>query len=474
MNLGAILGTVAASGLLSVTPPISYTVPLAMRFDTITTEDRHGAELSPSGAVLHIPAPRGPFGGKCMRNAPTPSEGGLLYNGGGNLAPATADFTFEIWVSGDSPLSDGIIFGKWSDTDNSGLRNYCLSYSSGRFYFRLRTSASSTIREAYSASINPSTFWNGSWHHIAIQRRGTTCEVYVDGSSAGGTTYNISTGEIYTGGSYNRYSLGGGGSAASYRAGAWIPGLYFDECRMTVGTCRYSGNFTPPASMYPRGSGDDPLWSQTELLCGFNADFCGVTVRGTAAGAVRQALDINRQSVSNASAFGNITSTGLRSYNQLDSSEGRFSTSGIADLLLGADDFTLDVIVGRTASDNTYTFGTSELGLFSQSALTSYGFVLKPDGGSSTNYGNPDSGGNYGEHYAIARDGNTVRFYHDGAQVGSVNFGGTPLADFSGNWNLKTGLARVALKAFRLTKGSARYTGSTYTVPSADQIIDVS
>lgn len=75
------------------------------------------------------------------------------------------------------------------------------------------------------------------------------------------------------------------------------------------------------------------------------------------------------------------------------------------------------------------------------------------------------------QHLAVSKQGTTWRFYKNGSLVdtatGNANtpesVNPTEIGSFNGNGNYFSGY----MEGIRLTKGVARYTGSTYTVPTA-------
>ena len=97
-------------------------------------------------------------------------------------------------------------------------------------------------------------FWNGSgftqlastvyisdstWFHFAVVRTGGVITIYVNGVAAGTSAYNGSLGTQPT------FYLGGvpGHSATNP--------FYVQDIRITKGIARYTGNFTPPAALFP-------------------------------------------------------------------------------------------------------------------------------------------------------------------------------------------------------------------------------
>ena len=82
----------------------------------------------------------------------------------------------------------------------------------------------------------------GTWHHIAMCRAAGTTNVYWNGVSRASFVdsfnYSANTG-------YPRVG-GGSGISPGYTALDW----YLDEVRITVGSARYTANFTPPTAPF--------------------------------------------------------------------------------------------------------------------------------------------------------------------------------------------------------------------------------
>lgn len=76
------------------------------------------------------------------------------------------------------------------------------------------------------------------WQHIAVCRAGATTRMFINGTQAGAswtdtTTYVASTPVI--GKTFDNYFMS----------------CYMDDLRITIGTARYTANFTPPAAAHP-------------------------------------------------------------------------------------------------------------------------------------------------------------------------------------------------------------------------------
>ena len=95
---------------------------------------------------------------------------------------------------------------------------------------------------------------SGAWHHIALERIGSTVTLYIGGVSQGTYTSAVSydIAELYIGASdYAGTGLNVDGS--------------LDDLRFTVGAYRYGAGFTPPTSALPTDATSTPVTSLIEL-----------------------------------------------------------------------------------------------------------------------------------------------------------------------------------------------------------------
>ena len=83
---------------------------------------------------------------------------------------------------------------------------------------------------------------DGLWHRLAAVISSGTLYLYLDGVSIGTP--------IAIGGAVNDsseiFSIGAAGAYGTGRCIGWI-----DEFRLTIGTARYTGNYTPPTAAFP-------------------------------------------------------------------------------------------------------------------------------------------------------------------------------------------------------------------------------
>jgi len=158
------------------------------------------------------------------------------------------DFTIECFVYFNRFLYPNSQYISFSNTIfNLG---YGANYGSGRpglgiFADKTATSTTSAttvsmgLASSYSENIiGPSTtnvLSANRWHHVALQRLGARCDLFVDGISV-----LSATNPNYLGNNYPRFGGMSYGNSAD---------CYFDDIRVTSGYAQYrSGNFTPPTT----------------------------------------------------------------------------------------------------------------------------------------------------------------------------------------------------------------------------------
>lgn len=151
----------------------------------------------------------------------------------------TSDFTIECFIYVTSFAASQEY---WAHRDAGGSAPLSL----------LRVNTDGTIR-AYFNSGSTDVTSSGSvsqntWHHVAVVRNSETTSIYIDGVLQTLTGTNAS-------GSFGDHAadicIGAGADGAT--AAGWGSRFsgYIDEFRWTIGTARYTGNFTPPTEAFP-------------------------------------------------------------------------------------------------------------------------------------------------------------------------------------------------------------------------------
>jgi len=99
----------------------------------------------------------------------------------------------------------------------------------------------------------------GVWYHMAITRDGDNSQVYLNGRRASGTTYmgsatrnyNASNGRPFWG-TFAKDFQGGSGTRETFNG-------HMTDMRIVVGTCVYTGDFTPPTGPLTLTGGEYPV-----------------------------------------------------------------------------------------------------------------------------------------------------------------------------------------------------------------------
>ncbi len=155
----------------------------------------------------------------------------------------SGDFTAEAWAYfvDATPATFECVF---KAADGIGFSNISvLRNTSGNLLLFMNGGTRITSGSAVS---------NGAWHHVAVERIGSTVKLYVDGVSQGtytsSSTYDIY--ELY----YGSYSYDG----TTYPLKGSI-----DDARWVVGESVYGADFTPPAAEMPTAA---PMAAVTSLI----------------------------------------------------------------------------------------------------------------------------------------------------------------------------------------------------------------
>ncbi len=162
----------------------------------------------------------------------------LISTDGPFVEPGNASLTWEMWINTTSATQYATLYSRTPAGFATGMWSLMINL------------ASSTSGDVglYVADANPSApllqttgvnIRDGSWHHIAVVRNGSSWVLYVDGISRAtatwsGTVANIA-GTPYVGAdqAYGRNYLG-----------------YMGDLRITNGIARYTANFTPPTAPF--------------------------------------------------------------------------------------------------------------------------------------------------------------------------------------------------------------------------------
>jgi len=313
-----------------------------------------------------------------------------------------------------------------------------------------------------SAAIASSTSYNtNQWYHLAVVRASGTVKFYLDGSEIKSASFS------------SDISSPGGMNVANWRLAS--DSQYFNgiisNLRVVKGTAVYTGNFTAPTSKLTAITNTVLLTCQSNRFLDNSAT--GHTVAPEVSPAVTAFGPFLTSAVYDAAVNG-ASSSPLDYQTYLSIADGAWKT-------LGTGDFTWEFwFYGKTESlymvgDATSTQNISStftLGVSSK-RLTLYYSI---QGEQAYPLQSPNSAPFYNlnewHHVAYVRDGNDHKIYADGILRASETRSGT-MVDSTGAQhigNFGAGYSSGSNTIFsdvRLVKGTAVYSGSTYTVPTA-------
>lgn len=225
---------------------------------------------------------------------------GILNNTAANAcvtaAPASSldvgagDFTLEGFARFQVLPTTGraVIFSRWDETNNQ--RSYQLylggvAFNGGNLVFQTSTDGTNaTVAEPIEYPWAPEL---DTWYHVALVRASGELLLFVAGQQFGLPIADSST--YFAGGAPFALGAQAEGTGSSIVGSTALAG-WLDECRVTIGFARYTSNFTPPATLLPRGSGADPEWADVALLCGFDSIIQDESSFGRALSARNQAF----------------------------------------------------------------------------------------------------------------------------------------------------------------------------------------
>jgi len=361
----------------------------------------------------------------------------------------TGDFTVEFFVffysltSYQTPMSAGY------SNDSGGM---FIQTGNGDGKFQFRSGGSALVSETTSDAVA------NKWYHIAFSRQSGTLRVYRNGVQTGTASNSTNlnrTGNILIG-SDQDFNING----------------LLSNVRLVKGTSLYNSDFTPPASALTAVTNTKLLTCQSNRFVDNSAS--GHTVSPNTG---KETIGSFGPFLTNAvydPAVNGASSSPLDTVNYLSIADGSWKT-------LGTGDFTWEFwFYGQTES--TYMIGDATAGT-NVSATFTLGVASKRiilyysiQGGEAYPLQSPDSAPYYNlnewHHVAYVRDGNDHKIYADGILRASETRSGT-MVDSTGAQhigNFGAGYASGSNTIFsdvRLVKGTAVYSGSTYTVPTA-------
>lgn len=303
-----------------------------------------------------------------------------------------------------------------------------------------------------------------TWHHIAAVRQNDTLTFYIDGTARGAT----SSGSGVFSASDSMWNIGSNGYETSTSTS--LQGT-MSNFRLVVGSAVYTGNFTAPSSKLTAITNTEMLTYQSNRFVDNSAD--GNILDNSANPAVTAFGPFLTSAVYDAAVNGASSQLGATNYVHI--ADGAWKT-------LGTGDFTWEYWI-YPIGENAYQVGDATAGTNISSTFT-LGFSGKRiilyysiQGGEAYPLQSPNSAPYYNNnewhHLAYVRSGNDHKIYANGILRATETRSGT-MVDSTGQFNIGNFGEGYAIGApdgiycdVRLVKGTAVYSGSTYTVPTA-------
>ena len=384
--------------------------------------------------------PFSPFKDDDARDITT--DGGSAYFNGAKLdvgsasdfAFGTGDFTVDAWVYLNSDVTTSIFNVGGASTGSFG------------FYYNASTKEFELVRYGDAAGSGQSSAQSavGQWFHLRGIRSGGTTKLFINGVEDTGASYSM--GSITAS---NLAEVGGGVWEGTNTTNAYIADL-----RVEVGTATSTSNFTPPTSPVS-------TTANTDLLLNFQD-----------AGIYDRSGINNLDTVGDARlGFAPIYGTGSLAF---DGTGDYLSIPDDPVFDLGSGDFTIECWANTSSFSSAYNVLVSQWGSSSQAwifRITSSLVGLYANiGGTQTYTASVTNGLNQWDHFAVSREGSSLRFFKNGTLLGTSAISGTIANSTS---NITVGIlsdlnSTTAHDGFiddlRVTKGVARYT-SDFTPP---------
>ena len=155
-----------------------------------------------------------------------------------NYVLGSKDFTIEFWIYLTGTPSGNIsIFGNSLGSVNYGISLYYNGTTNLVLYYY-----NGTTQTNWANLPSWDSNWLNNWTHFALVRNGTSLLFYVNGVLS---VTNAVSGSMYTSGT--DYLTFGSNPTRSFTG---FTG-YLDDIRVTIGTARYTSNFSVPTSAFP-------------------------------------------------------------------------------------------------------------------------------------------------------------------------------------------------------------------------------
>jgi hypothetical protein len=350
------------------------------------------------------------------------------------FSPSTGDFTIECWAYLTAVTGEGTLF--YVNATN-GI-NLFLSISSNWGIARAGVAVDNNFGTPPTLNV---------WNHLAVSRFGSTIRAFINGT------------QVFSGTNSSNYAQGSALVGSSNGFGT-ITG-YVSNFRFVKGTAVYTVNFTPPTSPLTAIANTSLLTLQNRFGENNNrfVDTSGI------------GNFITRNGNTTQGALSPFSQTGWSNY--FDGNGDYLTAPSNAAFSFGTGDFTVECWIYRNpnspANQGIFTNGPTSAGSFGCYVNAN---VLRCDFYTGTALaGTTTIPVGTWNHVAITRSSSTLSLYLNGmrdATTTSTFNNTTSECAIGRSWtNYASDEMGGYISNFRLLKGTALYTGATYTVPTA-------
>jgi len=370
------------------------------------------------------------------------------------FAFGTGDFTIEAWVFKiEASRQQAIVDTRGAGGGAVGV----LFYVTSQAYLTV-FDGTGTVVGGSAATVLPGYQANATWTHVAVTRSGTTIRLWINGTSVASATDTRN----YANGATGTYVGRQFGSTANDWAG------FISNVRVVKGTALYTSTFTPSTTPLTAVSGTSLLTCQSNRFVDNSGNNFTVTPSGTPS--------IQRFSPFSPSAAYSTTTIGGSGY--FDGNADYLSIANNTAFDFGSGDFTIEGWFYQTATHpQAIMIAKYEAGFQSSFNVGIYGtawsvYIYYGSSSDLLVYNGTAPPLNQWNHFALERNGSNIEFYVNGSRVAQVG---------AQTIRTTTSAIRIAelgagysgypftgyLSDIRIRKGTATYSGATYTVPTA-------
>lgn len=162
--------------------------------------------------------------------------------------PGSGDFTIDFWFRLDASTTATrqvlAVYGGSTNDGTSGAQSGCLLTYLGNGSLSFNLISAGVLSMGNAAYSGFSTKMDGNWHHLEVNRSGSTPNIFIDGVSSVTSSAAIS-GTMATS---PTFTINVGGSPTPSFTNPTLGNI--DEFRYSVGIARHTANFTPPTGPY--------------------------------------------------------------------------------------------------------------------------------------------------------------------------------------------------------------------------------